>query len=109
MLNKLIAFHTYWSTHAKQTLIATWVAFFVTLAYMLLCIFVFSYLDGWKFGYYWFWVIGGAFALYFRVTWGKASYDPRKDRWSDEYVPRKERLQQDREAKAAKKAAKKKH
>lgn len=60
-----------------------WVFFGITLGYMLLCLLVLPSLP------YYVCVIPGLMCLYLRLTYSKAAYDPRRDKFSTEYLPRR--------------------
>lgn len=79
------AIHKYFITHKTVTLVWLWIFFFLAFGYMLLCMTV---CPDWNF---WLWLIPGALALYLRIAYGKAAYDPTKDRFSDQFVPRDRR------------------
>lgn len=76
------AIHQYFTTHKKVTLTWMWVFFAVTLGYMLLHLTVLPQIN--------FFVafIPGLICLYLRLAYSKAAYDPTKDRFSENYIPR---------------------
>ena len=76
------AIHRYFITHKKVTLTWMWVFFFLTLGYMLLHLTVMPQTN------FWFAFIPGLICLYLRVAYSKAAYDPTKDKFSNQYVPR---------------------
>ena len=74
--------HQYFITHKKATLTWMWVFFFISLGYMVL------HMRGFISTNFFLWLIPGAVTLYLRMAYTKASYDPKKDPMSKEYVPR---------------------
>lgn len=79
------AIRDYFETHKGVTLFWMWVFFALTLGYMLLCLLVFP---TWNF---WLSAIPGLICLFLRLAYSKAAYDPRKDRFSPEYIPYRDR------------------
>jgi hypothetical protein len=79
--------YNYFGTPERKVLTLTlmWIFFFITLGYMLICMF---WMTSWHF---FVWLIPGAITLFLRLAYSKASYDPMKDHFSDEYVPYKKR------------------
>ena len=76
------AIHRYFTTHKKVTLTWMWIFFFLDLGYMLL------HIAGMISTGFWLWLIPGAVALYLRIAYSKAAYDPARDKFSDKYIPR---------------------
>ena len=73
--------HEYLCTHKTVTLALMWGFFSVTLGYMLLCLLVLPDLP------YYVCLLPGLVCLYLRLAYSKAAYDPRRDRFSGQYVP----------------------
>lgn len=92
-------FHAYFVApeHKKTTLRLMWTAFFVCLGYALISLLL---LDG---QHYWYMIIPGLVALYFRLCYSKAAYDPVKDKHSDQYIPYSERPENKHKANRKKK------
>ena len=77
------AIHEYFTTHKKICLTWMWIFFAITLGYMLLQMYVLAQLN------FWLAFIPGFICLYLRIAYAKAAYDPKKDRFSSQYTPRK--------------------
>lgn len=77
------AIHKYFTTHKSVTLFWMWVFFSITLAYMLLQMYLMPQLN------FYLAFIPGLICLYLRLAYAKAAYDPKKDRFSKEYRPRR--------------------
>ena len=76
------AIHQYLTTHKKTTLTLMWIFFCITLGYMLLHLLVLPQIN------FWISFIPGLICLYLRVVYAKAAYDPKKDRFSNQYISR---------------------
>ena len=77
------AIHEYFTTHKNICLAWMWIFFAITLGYMLLQMYVLPQLN------FWLAFIPGAICLYLRLAYSKAAYDPKKDRFSSQYIHRK--------------------
>ena len=85
MSDKLKQMNAYFVAHKSLTLTLLWVCLALSLGY---AFFVMYVMTSWNF---WLMLIPGALALYFRLIYSKAAYDPRKDKNSDQYIPYSER------------------
>jgi hypothetical protein len=77
--------NSYFIAHRTVTLALMWTFFAIALIYALVSMLLVPTLN------FWFMFIPGLIALYFRIMDSKASYDPKKDKFSGEYVPYSER------------------
>lgn len=89
----------YFKNHMTLTLILTWVFLAIALGYALLVLLVYT---DWMF---WLMLIPALIALYFRVIYAKGYYKkyPERDKYSDQYIPYKERKKQEQQKKNRKK------
>ena len=97
MFEKIKKVHTYFTSNKKPTLPLMWVFFFLAFGYAMLSMFVIPSLP-----FFWMY-LPAAFALYFRLCYTKAAYDPRKDKSSDQYIPYSERPENKHKANRKKK------
>ena len=93
--------NAYFKAHKSLTLGMMWLFFFLALAYALCAMYVAPQLN------FWLMLFPAAIALYFRVMYAKASYDPTKDRFSPEYIPFEQRKQQRQQFKKKRKKSRK--
>lgn len=91
----MLELHEYFKTHLTLTLILTWVFLAVALGYSLLVLLVFP---NW---FFWLMLIPAFLALYFRVVYSKGYYQqhPERDKYSEQYIPYKERKKLEQEKK----------
>ena len=79
--------NAYLKDHVTLTLTLMWICFGISLGYALLALLVFPQ---WNF---WLMAIPGLLALYFRIMYSKGYYalHPERDKYSDQYIPYKQR------------------
>lgn len=91
----LIKMNEYFKTHIKITLTLMWVFFAIAVGYGVLCLTLFP---NW---FFWLMLIPAFLALYFRVVYSKGYYQqhPERDKYSEQYIPYKERKKLEQEKK----------